>query len=108
MTKEDSAVVSMLTSTQGKENAKKSSSRGGRDRSGNDHGQSRGSRRPPSSGEKVVVRRLPPGMTEAEFTSILGAEWAVGKGSVDWFSYAPGKVSSEYGSLTPSMPWIVC
>ncbi|KAK0387957.1 hypothetical protein NLU13_4201 [Sarocladium strictum] len=86
----------------GKESQKKSSSRGGRDRTGNDHGQSRNSRRAPSSGEKVVVRRLPPGMTETEFTTILGSEWAVGKGLVDWFYYAPGKVSSD--AAKPSLP----
>jgi regulator of nonsense transcripts 3 len=34
-------------------------------------------------------------MTEGEFCSILGADWAVGSGKVDWFSYAPGKVSKE-------------
>lgn len=35
-------------------------------------------------------------MTEAEFVSILGSEWGVGNGKVDWFSYAPGKVCNEY------------
>lgn len=50
----------------------------------------------PHEGEKVIIRRLPPGLTEAEFISILGSEWAVGNGKVDWFSYAPGKVCNEY------------
>jgi regulator of nonsense transcripts 3 len=36
-------------------------------------------------------------MTEPEFTTILGPDWAVGKGLVDWLSYVPGKISSEYG-----------
>jgi regulator of nonsense transcripts 3 len=49
----------------------------------------------PMQGEKVVVRRLPPGMTEEEFVTILGDEWAVGHGRVDWFSYWPGKVSKQ-------------
>jgi hypothetical protein len=35
-------------------------------------------------------------MTEAEFVSVLGSEWGVGNGKVDWFSYAAGKVSNEY------------
>lgn len=35
-------------------------------------------------------------MTQAEFVSILGPEWAVGSGRVDWFSYVSGKVSNEY------------
>lgn len=52
--------------------------------------------RAPQEGEKVIIRRLPPGMTEAECLSILGSEWAVGNGKVDWFSYAVGKVSNEY------------
>jgi len=53
-------------------------------------------------GEKVVVRRLPPAMTEDEFTSILGDDWRVGHGKVDWFSYYPGKVSQQsvYPRLT--------
>lgn len=42
------------------------------------------------------MRRLPPGMTEEEFWSILGEEWQVGKGRVDWASYSEGKVSKEY------------
>lgn len=49
----------------------------------------------PAQGEKVVVRRLPPGMTQEEFVAILGDEWMVGRGKVDWFSYWPGKVSQQ-------------
>lgn len=49
-----------------------------------------------NEGEKLVIRRLPPGMTQAEFVTILGTEWETGKGKVDWFSYASGKVSTEY------------
>jgi regulator of nonsense transcripts 3 len=44
---------------------------------------------------KVIVRRLAPGLTEAEFTTILGEEWLVGKGKVDWMAYKPGKESKE-------------
>ncbi|KPM35367.1 hypothetical protein AK830_g11201 [Neonectria ditissima] len=55
--------------------------------------------KPHSEGEKLVIRRLPPGMTQTEFASILGNEWDVGKGKVDWFSYAPGKISND-----PSKP----
>ncbi|RCI11892.1 hypothetical protein L249_4229 [Ophiocordyceps polyrhachis-furcata BCC 54312] len=55
--------------------------------------------RPVSQGEKLVIRRLPPGMTEAEAVSILGAEWEVNKGKVDWFSFCSGKVSVD-----PSKP----
>ncbi|KAL7950948.1 Smg-4/UPF3 family domain-containing protein [Trichoderma barbatum] len=58
--------------------------------------------RTPHEGDKVIIRRLPPGMTEAECLSILGPEWAVGDGKVDWFSYAPGKVSNELSK--PSRP----
>jgi hypothetical protein len=35
-------------------------------------------------------------MTEAEFLFILGSEWEVGKGKVDWFCFAEGKISTEY------------
>jgi regulator of nonsense transcripts 3 len=45
---------------------------------------------------KVVVRRLSPSLTEAAFLDILGDEWKVGNGKVDWFSYKQGKVSKEY------------
>jgi regulator of nonsense transcripts 3 len=51
--------------------------------------------KPPSPKLKVVVRRLAPGLTEAEFTTILGDEWNLGQGKVDWFLYKPGKDSKE-------------
>ncbi len=44
---------------------------------------------------KIVVRRLAPGLTEAEFAKLLGEEWKLGLGKVDWFSYRPGKNSKE-------------
>jgi regulator of nonsense transcripts 3 len=47
-------------------------------------------------GHKVVIRRLPPALTEEEFNNILGDVWKVGKGKVTWFSFRPGKVSKEY------------
>ena len=46
-------------------------------------------------GEKVVVRRLPPGLTEDEFVAILGGDWKVGGGRVSWFSFQAGKISQE-------------
>ncbi|RSL39922.1 hypothetical protein CEP53_013720 [Fusarium sp. AF-6] len=52
-----------------------------------------------NEGEKLVIRRLPPGMTQDEFVSILGNAWELGKGRVDWFSFAPGKISTD-----PSKP----
>lgn len=55
-----------------------------------------------SEGEKLVVRQLPPGMTEAEFVDILGLDWEVDKGRVDWFSYCPGKVAVD--PTKPSRP----
>jgi regulator of nonsense transcripts 3 len=54
--------------------------------------------KPPSPKLKVVVRRLAPGLTEAEFTSVLGDDWNLGQGKVDWFLYKPGKDSKEYVS----------
>ena len=45
---------------------------------------------------KLVCRRLPPGLTKAEFESILGADWKLGAGKVDYLRYDLGKVSKEY------------
>lgn len=53
------------------------------------------SAKPVSPKLKVVIRRLPPGLTEGEFTTILGDEWKLGLGKVDWFSYEPGKDSKK-------------
>jgi len=55
----------------------------------------------PVEGQKVVIRRLPPGMTREEFLSILGPEWLDGNGKVDWFDYGDGKVARESVSLPP-------
>jgi regulator of nonsense transcripts 3 len=44
---------------------------------------------------KLVIRRLAPGLTEEEFTKILGDEWKLGQGRVDWFVYKIGKDSKE-------------
>ncbi|OAR01349.1 hypothetical protein LLEC1_06744 [Akanthomyces lecanii] len=52
-----------------------------------------------NDGGKLILRRLPPGMTEAECVAILGEAWAVGKGKVDWFSFIAGKISTD-----PSKP----
>ena len=45
---------------------------------------------------KLLVRRLPPGLTKAEFETAMGEEWRVGSGKVDYFLYKEGKVSKEY------------
>lgn len=44
---------------------------------------------------KLLVRRLPPGLTQAEFETALGEEWKTGGGKIDWLQYKPGKVSKE-------------
>ncbi|KAI4200495.1 MAG: hypothetical protein LQ350_003865 [Teloschistes chrysophthalmus] len=51
---------------------------------------------------KLVIRRLPPGLTQAEFEECLGAEWQVGSGKVDWVAFKPGKVSKDLAK--PSKP----
>lgn len=51
--------------------------------------------KPPVPRLKLLVRRLPPGLTEEEFKQALGEEWMVGAGRVDWFQYKSGKVSKE-------------
>ncbi len=44
---------------------------------------------------KVIVRRLPPGLTQAEFDTALGDDWKAHGGKVDWAIYKPGKISKE-------------
>ena len=49
----------------------------------------------PAARLRVLVRRLPPGLTKQEFESCLGQEWKLGGGNVDWSDYKGGKVSKE-------------
>ncbi|KAF7136878.1 hypothetical protein CNMCM5793_006493 [Aspergillus hiratsukae] len=51
---------------------------------------------------KLLVRRLPPGLTQTEFENALGSEWMAGAGRVDWYQYKPGKVSKDHAK--PSRP----
>ncbi|KAL2869171.1 putative nonsense-mediated mRNA decay protein Upf3 [Aspergillus lucknowensis] len=63
------------------------------------------SKRPPKLATprlKLVVRRLPPGLTQEEFETALGAEWKSGAGRVSWYLYKPGKVSKD--PAKPSRP----
>lgn len=50
---------------------------------------------------KVIIRRLAPGLTEKEFTSILGDDWKVGNSRIDWFLFKAGKDSKEYINTSP-------
>lgn len=50
---------------------------------------------------KLVLRRLPPGLTKAEFEAVVGDEWKVGAGKTDWFNYRKGKISNEYVAPAP-------
>ncbi|GKT47098.1 uncharacterized protein ColSpa_07279 [Colletotrichum spaethianum] len=52
--------------------------------------------RTPIEGDKVIIRRLPPGMTEQELWNNLGDEWKAGNGLVSWHNFAQGKISQEY------------
>jgi hypothetical protein len=52
--------------------------------------------KPPAPRLKLLIRRLPPGLTQSELESALGAQWKTGAGKVDWLQYKPGKVSKEY------------
>lgn len=49
----------------------------------------------PIEGQKIVIRRLPPGISEEEVLKYLGDEWQPNKGKVGWFSFMPGKTSNE-------------
>ncbi|KAF2482972.1 Smg-4/UPF3 family-domain-containing protein [Neohortaea acidophila] len=48
--------------------------------------------RAPAIRLKLEVRRLPPGLTLVEFEEILGEEWKLGNGKVDWREYRQGKL----------------
>ncbi|KAF9877606.1 hypothetical protein CkaCkLH20_04741 [Colletotrichum karsti] len=51
--------------------------------------------RAPVEGEKVVIRRLPPGLTEQELWNNLGDEWKAGQGLVSWHNFETGKISQD-------------
>lgn len=51
---------------------------------------------------KLVVRRLPPGITHAELDTALGDEWKAGQGKVNWADFRPGKISKECVSVLSS------
>lgn len=57
---------------------------------------SRGKPKISQDGLKVSIRYLPPGLKEFECTSILGDEWRVGGGKVDWLCFEPGKQARTY------------
>lgn len=56
-------------------------------------------------GDKVVIRRLPPGLTEEEFWEHLGPQWKAGAGLVVWAQFKSGKVSQEYGCQPAALDW---
>ncbi|CAI7622160.1 unnamed protein product [Penicillium palitans] len=58
--------------------------------------------KPPAPRLKLLIRRLPPGLTQAELESALGGQWKAGAGNVDWLQYKPGKVSKDPNK--PSRP----
>lgn len=51
---------------------------------------------------KLVLRRLPPGLNEQEFLNILGDDWKVGTGKIDYLDFKKGKVSRD--AAKPSRP----
>ncbi|KAI1754821.1 Smg-4/UPF3 family-domain-containing protein [Xylaria castorea] len=53
-----------------------------------------------AEGKKVLIRRLPPGMTEDECWVVLGEEWKVSKGKVDWARYDSGEISNDPADLS--------
>ena len=56
----------------------------------------------PVEGQKVVLRRLPPGITEQETVAFLSDEWKPGGAKVGWFSFQAGKISKD--PAKPSRP----
>lgn len=57
------------------------------------------SSRTPAPRLRLVIRRLPPGLTEGEFWAALGDVWKVGAGKVDWAAFKDGKISKELDHL---------
>lgn len=57
---------------------------------------SRGKPKISQDGLKISIRYLPPGLKEFECTSILGDDWRVGGGKVDWLCFEPGKQARTY------------
>ncbi|KAH6648818.1 Smg-4/UPF3 family-domain-containing protein [Truncatella angustata] len=47
------------------------------------------------TGQKLLVRHLPPLITEEEVQAVLGEEWKTGNGKVDWAHFQPGKISKS-------------
>lgn len=58
--------------------------------------------KPATTRLKIIVRRLPPGLTQAEFEEALGDEWKINRGKVDWAVYKEGKISKD--PAKPSRP----
>lgn len=58
-------------------------------------------------GIKAKVRRLPPGLTEHEFLTVLGDSWKPGNGKVGWFSYHCGHTpKSASKDSTPAFAFL--
>lgn len=51
--------------------------------------------RSPAPRLRLIIRRLPPGLTQTEFWDVLGTEWQTGNGKVDWHAFKEGKISRE-------------
>jgi regulator of nonsense transcripts 3 len=56
-----------------------------------------------ATGQKLMIRHLPPLITEDEVQAILGEEWKLGNGKVDWAQFHQGKVSKRYAPSTLTM-----
>lgn len=62
-----------------------------------------GKTKTPPTGKKIVIRRLPPGITAEEAWGILGDQWKDGNGKVDWSQFHTGTISQE--SVLYPYPW---
>jgi regulator of nonsense transcripts 3 len=58
-------------------------------------GGNKGKRDAKSPPRKLIVRRLPPGLTEDEFKNAIGDEWQLGSGKIDHFHFRPGKIATN-------------
>ncbi len=64
--------------------------------------------RAPLARLKIIIRRLPPGLTQSELDEALGDEWRTGGDKVDWAVYKEGKVSKEYGRASRDLLFRDC
>jgi len=52
-----------------------------------------------ATGQKLMIRHLPPLIAQEEVQTILGDEWKTGNGKVGWAEFQQGKVPKRYNNF---------